>query len=234
LKRFYKQAEAFEHKDGFTLHLDGKTALTPAKNLILLPNQAAIALLVEEWNAQGETINSASMPVTRLVNTAIDGVANTLDEVREEILRYGRSDLVFYRAGEPHALVTAQEQAWDPVLQWADDIWGARFILVQGITFMNQPSRSLDHLADAVSSFSSPFAVAALSVMTTLTGSLLIPLAHVHGVLNMEAAWAAAHVDELYQERLWRQDHEAMERRKNRLRDFEAASRMILALKENS
>jgi chaperone required for assembly of F1-ATPase len=230
LKRFYTIAEGVENEDDFTLVLDGKPAFTPGKNRIALPNAAAITILANEWNAQGETVNAASMPFTRLVNTAIDGVAITLDEVRGEVLRYGRSDLIFYRAGEPERLVIAQEQAWDPVLAWARDALNARFILVQSITFTDQPSRSLDRLAEAVSPFSTPFAMAALSVMTTLTGSLLITLAHIHGVLNVEAAWSAAHVDEHYQEQLWGQDEEAIQRRKNRFQDFEAASRMVQSL----
>ncbi|MDF2974810.1 MAG: ATPase, partial [Microvirga sp.] len=70
----------------------------------------------------------------------------------------------------------------------------------------------------------SPFALAALHVMTTLSGSVLIALAHAAGQLDTDQAWAAAHVDELYQESVWGEDYEAMERRRRREADFRAAS----------
>jgi chaperone required for assembly of F1-ATPase len=60
--------------------------------------------------------------------------------------------------------------------------------------------------------------------MTTLSGSVLIALAHAAQQLDADQAWAAAHVDELYQESVWGQDHEAMERRRRREADFKAAS----------
>ena len=42
--------------------------------------------------------------------------------------------------------------------------------------------------------------------------------------MDVDQAWAAAHVDELYQESVWGEDHEAMERRRRREADFKAAS----------
>ena len=40
-----------------------------------------------------------------------------------------RSDLVVYRADAPQGLVERQAQAWDPVIDWARDRLGARFVL---------------------------------------------------------------------------------------------------------
>ena len=60
--------------------------------------------------------------------------------------------------------------------------------------------------------------------MTTLSGSVLIGLVHAARQLDVDEAWAAAHVDELYQESVWGEDYEAMERRRRREADFRAAS----------
>jgi chaperone required for assembly of F1-ATPase len=60
--------------------------------------------------------------------------------------------------------------------------------------------------------------------MTTLTGSVLIALAHASGALGVEEAWEAAHVDERFQESIWGEDDEAMARRGRREADFRAAS----------
>ena len=72
-----------------------------------------------EWERQRETIDPADMPLTRLLNSAIDGVAHTMAETRADILRYAGSDLLCYRAEEPDTLAARQAQAFDPVLRWA-------------------------------------------------------------------------------------------------------------------
>jgi chaperone required for assembly of F1-ATPase len=77
---------------------------------------------------------------------------------------------------------------------------------------------------EALGRVRSPFALAALHAMTTLTGSVLLALAHAAGALDADAAWEAAHVDERHQESLWGEDEEALERRARREAEFRAAS----------
>jgi len=55
-------------------------------------------MLAEEWRAQREHIDPASMPLTRLANSIIDGVADAAPEVVAEVEKYLASDLIFYRA----------------------------------------------------------------------------------------------------------------------------------------
>ena len=74
------------------------------------------------------------------------------------------------------------------------------------------------------------FALAALHVMTTLTGSALLALAHAKGRLTAEAAWAAAHVDEDWQIAKWGEDAEAAARRQRRWAEMQAASRLLALL----
>ena len=76
------------------------------------------------------------MPLTRLANSIIDGVADAPDPVAEEIEKYLGSDLLFYRADGPEGLTKAQETHWDPVVAWARDDLGARFILAEGVVFV--------------------------------------------------------------------------------------------------
>ncbi len=73
------------------------------------------------------------------------------------------------------------------------------------------------------------FSLAALHVMTALTGSALLALAVLRGKLSPEEAWKAAHVDEDFQISQWGVDAEAAQRREHRWRDFAAASRALAA-----
>jgi chaperone required for assembly of F1-ATPase len=225
-KRFYKEA-GFEERSGrFFLTLDGRTAKTPTRQDLAVPTSGLAEALAGEWGAQGAEIDPSTMPITRIVNSAIDGVAPRRAEVVDDLVRYSGSDLTCYRAGEPDRLVRAQDAAWGPVLDWAKETHGARFNLAEGVIHVAQPEEAVAAIRRAVDRIDSPFGLAALHVMTTLTGSVLIALAHASGALDEDQAWAAAHVDEVFQESLWGEDYEALERRKRREADFRAASRV--------
>lgn len=225
-KRFYAQAGVEEQDGAFVLTLDGRPAHTPARNLVAAPTRALGEALAQEWQAQATEIDPARMPLTRLVNSTIDGVAPDPGAVIDDLVKYVRSDLTCYRAGEPERLVADQAAAWDPILAWAYESRGARFVLSQGVTFVTQPEPAVAAMRARIEENASPFRLAALHVMTTLTGSALIALAHASGQLTADEAWAAAHVDESFQERIWGEDEEAMERRTRREVDFMAASRL--------
>ncbi len=231
-KRFYERALAEPGPDGFVLTLDGRPARTPGKAPLVLPSLALADAVAAEWQAQAAAIDPATMPLTRLANTAIDGVAPRADAVRDDIARYAASDLVAYRAGDPERLVAAQAEAWDPVLDWARAALGARFILSQGVMFVEQPETSLARVRERLEAERSPFRLASLHVMTTLTGSILIALMQASGALGADAAWQAAHVDELFQEGRWGTDEDALERRARREAEFAAAARMLADVPE--
>ena len=228
-KRFYTKASVEQRADAFALSLDGRGAKTPAKRPLALPSRPAAEALAEEWDAQVEWIDPARMPLTRMCNTAIDGVAEQMAAVADEVKTYLASDLLAYRAGDPAPLAAAQAEAWDPVLDWAREVFGARFVLAEGVTFVAQPPAALAAMGAVVDATvgqgaGAPFRLAALDVMTTLTGSALLALAVMHGRLAPEEAWAAAHVDELFQEARWGSDAEALERRQRRWADMRAAA----------
>lgn len=233
-KRFYETVAVAKHDDGFAVLLDGKPIRTPAGAPLSLPTTAAAELVADEWRAQRETIDPATMPVTRLVNSALDGVARDVGAVAADMAKYLGSDLVCYRAGESDGLAAAQAAAWDPVLAFAQRAFGARFVLGEGVTFVAQPPGAVASAARAVESHATAddaaLRLAALHSMTTLTGSALIPLAHVGGALALEEAWAAAHVDEDHQMRVWGQDSEALARRARRFDEMKAASTLFAAL----
>jgi chaperone required for assembly of F1-ATPase len=226
-KRFYREAGVEERDGAFHLSLDGRTAMTPARRPLALPTRPLAEAVAEEWAGQGDEIDPATMPVTRLVNSAIDGVSARRAEVIDDLVRYAGSDLICYRAGEPVRLVEAQNASWNPVLDWVRDAHGARFALSEGVMHVAQPEAATAAVRAAIESIRSPFALAALHVMTTLTGSVLIALAHAAGRLDVEEAWNAAHTEERYQESVWGEDQEALARRARRRADFEAASRVF-------
>ena len=209
VKRFYKAVEVREADGGHALMLDGRGARTPGRDPLLATSRALMLEVAAEWERQSEIIDPAEMPLTRLLNSAIDGVANTMAETRADILRYAGSDLLCYRAEEPEDLVERQAHAFDPVLRWAAETLGARFNVTAGLMHVAQPHAALTAISAALDAYDDSAALAALSVMTTLTGSALMALAVARGFLSPEGAWRAAHVDEDFQAERWGADAEA-------------------------
>ena len=228
IKRFYKAATASEAPPWHVL-LDGRAIKTPAKRALTLPTAAAAQAVADEWNAQQATINPATMPLTRFANTAIDAVADTASAVAADIVSYAGRDLLCYRADQPSELAHAQAAKWDPVLDWAAKSCDARFTVVAGIMPVDQPDNALAAIASALQPHD-PFRLTALHVMTTLTGSAILALAHSNGAINADDAWSAAHVDEDYQIALWGGDEEAAARRAARRLEFLAASELLALL----
>ena len=230
-KRFYTDATVAQASDAlFAVHLDGRPVRTPGKALLALPTQAAAQLVAAEFSAQAETIDPMSMPVLRLANTAIDGVAAEMQAVLEDVMRFSSSDLVCYRAEAPDALVARQAEAWDQVLDWTRAALGARFFLAEGVMHVEQPREAVAAVGIWLKQREEPFRLSAIHLMTTLTGSALLALAVEAGALDADEAWRAAHVDEDWNAEQWGDDLEAAARRAARRRDFDAAVALIDAL----
>jgi chaperone required for assembly of F1-ATPase len=226
-QRFYKLAHVDEDDGGFAVRLDGRAVRSPARRVLQAPTRALADALAAEWNAQQELIDPLNMPLTRLANSIIDGVIDAPAPVAAEIEKYLGSDLVVYRAPAPPSLVARQAQAWDPIIDWASETLGGRFVLAEGINFVAQPPAALAAASAAIPG--DPWRLGALHAITTLTGSALIALAVLAGRLTTEEAWAAAHVDEDWNMGFWGRDEPALERRAVRFAEMQAAA-TVLAL----
>lgn len=227
-KRFYTSAGVAEGPDDFAVTLDGKQVRTPGKNLLAAPTRDLAEAIAAEWEAQKDDIDPMAMPLTRLANSVIDGVAGNVQAVADDAAKYFETDLLFYRAGFPDALIARQAEHWDPVLRWAADDLGAHFILAEGVIHVAQPETAVAAARGALPKDAWP--VGAFHVATTLTGSALLALALKHGVLDAGQIWAAAHVDEDWNREKWGADEEVDARRASKFRDFEAAAKVLKAL----
>jgi chaperone required for assembly of F1-ATPase len=227
-KRFYAKAGVVEAPNGFAITLDDKPIRTPSGRQVVAPIRAIADAVAAEWDAQQELIDPLTMPMTRFANSVVDAVVDRVDAVKEDIAKYFQSDLLFYRAGHPDGLVAREAALWDPPLFWAADELGAHFILAEGIVHVRQPETAVAAATAALPD--DPWRVAALHVITTLTGSALLALALSRGVFDSDQVWAAAHVDEDWNIEKWGVDKEVAARRAARLVDFRAAASILSEL----
>lgn len=221
-KRFYREVSAAPRDGLYHLLLDGRPVRTPARNELTTDDLRVACALEAEWAGQGECVDPALMPLTRLVNSAIDGVAGEIEAVKEGIVAFAESDQTLYRAEAPERLVARQRAAWDPLIAWAGERLGVTLRLAVGVTHVEQPAPLAPALRAALPD--RPLALAAFHAATTLTGSALLALALCERYLDADAVWAAAHVDEDWNAELWGLDAEAASRLAFRRAEFDAAA----------
>lgn len=228
--RFFTTVDISETAQGFVVTLDGKTIRTPARRILAAPRRAIAEALRDEWDAQKEAVDPSRMPLTRLANSVIDGVADRCDEVAADVVKYLGSDLLFYRADGPDGLVARQDALWNPIVRWAADDLGARFVLAEGIVHVQQPDHAIAAARKAIPD--NPWTVGALHSVTTLTGSALLALALMLGFRDSAAIWSAAHVDEDWNLEKWGFDDLAASRRAERESEFRAAALVLQAMRQ--
>lgn len=229
MRRFWKDVAIVPAAGGHDIHLDGRPVRTPGRTALTLPSPALAEAVAEEWRAVGETIDPRAMPLTGLANAAIDRVAVEQASFAAGLARYGESDLFCYRADHPLELKLRQEAAWDPLLGWAAERYGAPLETATGIVHHAQPQASLAALANAVAE-RSPFELAALSPLVTITGSLIAALALLEGAASADDIWSAVNLDEDWQVEHWGEDELARQARANRRAEFDAAVRFLSLL----
>ncbi|AXS40858.1 ATP12 family protein [Breoghania sp. L-A4] len=222
-KRFYKDVTVELRDEGHVVLLDGRQVKTPGKVTLALPDARLAEAVAAEWRAQKTHIDPGVMHLTRIVNSGIEAVPAKHAEVADDIAGYAGTDLLCYRAQSPERLVLQQARHWDPVLAWAEETFGARFILAGGVMHVAQPPHSLEAIRAAVRAYDS-LHLAALHTATTLTGSVLLALALTQGHLTPDAVWAAAFVDENWNAELWGADAEALQTRALKRQEFDAAA----------
>lgn len=229
-KRFYKEATVAARDGGFAVLLDGRGIRTPGKRELIVSVEGLAAAIAAEWEAQGERIDPATMPLTKLMNSAIDAVTDHTAEVIDDIAAFAASDLLCYRAEAPEALVRRQAEAWNPVLAWARQELGADLVLRAGLMPIAQPPEAVDAIRRALADVDA-LSLAALHVLTTISGSALLAIAHWRQHMSSDEAWVAATVDETWQREQWGHDAEAEAYAAQRRSEFEAASRCLRLLR---
>ena len=211
MKRFYKEVAVAPADGGFAVLLDGRTVKTPARNMLILPTENLAAAIAAEWRGQGDEISATSMPLLRLANSVIDGVTAKRDEVMDAVMRFAENDLLCYRAHQPPELVARQSAGWDTWLDWARRRHGANMTVAEGFTHVDQTPDALMALRQAAAELD-PFALGALHVIASITGSLVLALAVADGAASGAQVFALSRIDETYQAEKWGEDAEAAKR----------------------
>ncbi len=226
VKRFWTAVTVAPDGDFHAIHLDGRPLRTPARAPLRLPSAALAHAIAAEWETTGHEINPRAMPFTGLANAAIDLAAEDRAGFAARLASYAESDLLCYRADWPQPLIERQSQQWEPLLLAVEQRLDSHFHRTTGIVHVAQPEGSLQRVQQLLASYS-PFRLAALDPIVTIAGSAVVGLALAEGLASAEQLFAAATLDERWQEEQWGADAEATASRESRQAQFMAAARFL-------
>lgn len=226
MKRFYKAATAGPTDGGYGVLLDGRPVKTPAKAALAVASKALAEAIAEEWQGQGDEIDTISMSINNLTCTAIDIVGPQRQRIVDDLIDYGGHDLICYWSDETGDLLNRQQLLWQPLLDWSAQSLAAPLAKTCGVISQDQPPASLAALRDAVEGHDT-LALTGLTTAAQAAGSLIIGLALSHGRLNAEEAHRLSQLDELYQAERWGEDAEAVARREHLRQEMLSAARFL-------
>lgn len=230
LRRFYKTVGVVKDDNGFRVTLDERQLKTPAKRDLLVPSEKLAHALAKEWEDQGEHIKPLTMPFMALASTAVDRIGQLRDGVIEQIAKYAETDLICYWTIEPKDLAQRQADTWLPYIDWAKKTLGAEFKTQTGVIHIDQPENTLESIKNTVNTYTD-WELAALSIATHCTGSVIIGLALMKSHISALEAFEASQVDETYQIEQWGEDWEALDRRKVIQKDLDSIVSFLSLLK---
>jgi chaperone required for assembly of F1-ATPase len=228
-KRFYRSVSVDADGPAWRVLLDGRPIRTPAKAVLTAPSRAAAALIAAEWDAQADEVVPETMPVTRLINVAIDRTPLTRPQIIAEARRYAGTDLVCYRADAPAELVARQAHAWDPLLAWAREAHGVALRPAQGVMAIAQDEAALEAAARAAAALDD-VRLTCLAHATAIAASVVIGLALVARRLDAQDAFGISRIDEDFQIERWGEDAEARAAAQARRADLLAVGALLEAL----
>ena len=228
-KVFWKSVTV--QKDGFdyVIYLDNHLLKTPKKSLIKLPNQKLADLVAKEWIEQINEIDYNIMPINRLANAAIDKVGNNVDDVITLLGEYAGTDLLCYRVEEPNELIDQQILYWDPYIKWAEEKFGIKLNVTNGIVPIEQPVETM-HLLISKMKNMSVLKLTVFHELVTISGSYILGLAAVKNAMPSENIWNAAILDENWQSSAWGEDQEQKKNLELKKVDFFKAIEVLSAL----
>lgn len=205
MKRFYKIVSTQRDMDGVAILLDGKPVKTPMENTLRAPNEALANEVVQEWAGQEEDINPLTMPLTQMLSTCLDRIAASRAEISADVLNYLNTDLLCYRTAHPPELVSAQEEHWNPWLDWFEKKFGAVLATTTDLQALSQPEEAHSAAKDFVEGLDDDrFTV--LQLITSISGSLVLAMAFVDGETDADTVFDAARVEEKFKAELYNED----------------------------
>lgn len=226
-RRVYKTVGVGDGEGGtYSVLLDTKPARTPLRARLASASRPLAEAVAAEWNAQDPHVDPETMPLTRLLATAIDRVIPQREAVIASLLSYVDADTICFRAQHPADLRERQQQVWQPVIDWLRREHDLALVVVEGLIPAAQAPDTHARMRGIMERLNDT-KITAFQAAASLASSLALALALVHRRLSARDVFVAAFLDELYQAEKWGEDDLARDRRRRIAGDLEAIERYL-------
>lgn len=222
------QYDIIPHEKQFALALNGKALLTPGKKPFALPNRALAEAVAKEWQGKTKFVAS-SMPLTTIAYTAIDRIDGMEEAIVEALLVYVDTDTLSYRATGSPQLTRAQNEQWNPILDWAKKTYGATWQVTEGVMPIDQPKDLHEAVSKRLKSLDA-MQLSAACMLASGCSSLVLMLAVLDKYASAEEAFRLARLEEEFQAQAWGRDDEAEERAKRMKQEVVEAGHFLTLL----
>lgn len=227
--RFYQNAAITPTEGGFHILLDGRKLSTPKRKPFIMPNAATAQIIADEWNAQPKVLDPNLMPITRLINVAIDNAGDNRAEMVAEIRNYAATDLLCYMVSAPAPIAAEQKELWQPILDWAKSEHGLEFVVLIDSLDVAQHDETLDNIA-AIATEMDDLHLTILTFMTQVLGSAILAFALVKGFINAASAFKAIRIEEDHNAKIWGYDGEDIQKSTLKQKDIDAVAHLLQCL----
>lgn len=206
--RRWREVGLDEVADGFEIRLDGRPLRLGDDLGLLIAKRPLAEAIRDEWQLAGQEEGSGVRPeaieLTRLAATQQHRIAPARAAMIEELLPWGRDDLLRYRDPD---IAVAEEQAerWDSVLDGLARRHGLRPGIAIGLAPL-VPQAGEDARWRAILSPLPDAALTALGTLVPALGSLVLALALVEDQIGPEQAVALSRLEESRQAARWGSD----------------------------
>ncbi|TXG54775.1 hypothetical protein EZV62_020031 [Acer yangbiense] len=208
-RRFYKQVTTREADDGngWTVMLDYRTLKTPSKRALKLPTLGLAKAIGAEWDYQEtDGIRPFTMPLMRLVCTALERVPLTRPKIIEYLMKKFNQDQVFCRAPSDNELTSGvherQVKYVDPLLNWVESEFGFKPVVYSSF-FGGKQEDGLVKAVENLLKKTDDCELAAIDAIASSAHSLVIAIGLFRGKLNIEEAIELIRLEEDFQVDKW-------------------------------
>ena len=205
MKRFYKLVSTQKTSNGYHIMLDGRPVKTALKRELLAPNEVMANALVLEWSGQDEEIIPDSMPLTQILSTKIDRVEHEREAIQSYLFKYLDTDLLCYRTNHPPELQEAQEEMWNPYLDWFEKEYGQALETTFEISALQQSDDAHEKVQESIKALDDHH-FTALQLIVSAAGSIVLGLAALKDKASADDIYAAMRVEENFKAKIYNEE----------------------------
>ncbi len=209
----------------YDIYVNNQFLTTPEGNRIEVPTLDLAKAIEEEWE-RDKSSHYIQKPLTSLVATALDKVADDRDHYVEAIVQSIPSDALLFWATSPESLEILQEKEWLPLLSLVNEKLGLS-LKPTTLFFIGELSKEDQEKVKVFLYHQSIYTLSGVAHLVRLTHSFSLSYLFIMGSLSAQEVWNLAYLHEQEHERLWGEDQEMISKKKEVYKEFHETTRFL-------